>query len=187
MNISKSVLFDSWVYATKHIQSMGSLCDPMDCSLPGSSVHGILQAIVLEWIAISFSRGSSQPRDQTRVFCIAGRFFTTEPSGKPRYKQHTWNFIEWGTLKVIWNFKTFSGIVQEKSENVWGALQNLLFTSWTVTPLAYIYIQHSGCVLWTCMLLSETGAKITWANSEGEWWFGSELSLLKKKERLLLP
>ena len=41
-------------------------CDPMDCSLPGSSIHGIFQARVLEWIAISFSRGSSQPRDRTR-------------------------------------------------------------------------------------------------------------------------
>ena len=45
------------------VQSRPILCDPMDCSLPGSSVHGIFQAIVLEWIAISFSRGSSQPRD----------------------------------------------------------------------------------------------------------------------------
>ena len=52
------------------------LCDPMDCSLPGSSVHGILQARVLEWVAISFSRGSSQPGDQTRVSHIAGRRFT---------------------------------------------------------------------------------------------------------------
>ena len=48
-------------------QSCLTLCNPMDCSLPGSSVHGIFQAIVLEWIAISFSRGSSQPRDQTWV------------------------------------------------------------------------------------------------------------------------
>ena len=53
-----------------------TLCDPMDCSLPGSSIHGIFQATVLEWVAISFSRGSSQPRDQTQVFCIAGRHFT---------------------------------------------------------------------------------------------------------------
>ena len=44
-------------------QSCPTLCDPMDSSLPGSSVHGIVQAIVLEWIAISFSRGSSQTRD----------------------------------------------------------------------------------------------------------------------------
>ena len=57
-------------------QSCPTLCDPMDCSPPGSSVHGILQARILEWTAISFSRGSSQPRDQTWVSCIAGRFFT---------------------------------------------------------------------------------------------------------------
>ena len=48
-----------------------TLCDPMDCSLPGSSVHGIFQARILEWVAISFSRGSSQPRDRTHVFCIS--------------------------------------------------------------------------------------------------------------------
>ena len=57
-------------------QSCPTLCDPMDCSLPGSSVHGIFQAIVLEWIAISFSRGSSQPRDWTRVSHIVDRCFT---------------------------------------------------------------------------------------------------------------
>ena len=57
-------------------QSCPTLCDPMDCSLPGSSVHGIFQARVLEWVAISFSRGSSQPRDWTRVSCITGRCFT---------------------------------------------------------------------------------------------------------------
>ena len=47
----------------------------MDCSLPGSSVHGIFQARILEWAAISFSRGSSQPRDQTQLSCIVGRCF----------------------------------------------------------------------------------------------------------------
>ena len=59
------------------------LCDPMDCNPPGSFVHGILQARILEWIAIPFSRGSSWPRDQARVSCIAGRCFTPEPPGKP--------------------------------------------------------------------------------------------------------
>ena len=57
-------------------QSCSTLCDPMGCSLPGSSVHGIFQAIVLEWIAISFSRGSSQPRDRTRVSRTVDRRFT---------------------------------------------------------------------------------------------------------------
>ena len=56
---------------------------PMDCSLPGSSVHGISQARILEWVAISFSRGSSWSRDQIWVYCLAGGFFTIEPTGKP--------------------------------------------------------------------------------------------------------
>ena len=57
-------------------QSSLTLCSPMNCSPLGSSVHRILQAIILEWIVIPFSRGSSQPRDQTQVSFIAGRFFT---------------------------------------------------------------------------------------------------------------
>ena len=60
--------------------------NPVDRSLPGSSVHGILQVRILEWVVMPPSRGSSQPRDQTRLSCIsctAGRFFAAEPSGKP--------------------------------------------------------------------------------------------------------
>ena len=56
---------------TKSLQSFPTLCDPMDCSLPCSSVHGILQARILEWVAISFSSGSSQSRDPTWVSCIS--------------------------------------------------------------------------------------------------------------------
>ena len=65
-----------------HVQ----LCNPMDCSLPGSSVHGILQARILEWVAIPFSRGSFWPRDWTYVFLsptVAGRFFPTSTAWKP--------------------------------------------------------------------------------------------------------
>ena len=58
------------------LSSYPILCDPMHCSPPGSSIHGILQARVLEWVAISFSRGSSRPRDRTQVSCIVGRHFT---------------------------------------------------------------------------------------------------------------
>ena len=65
-----------------------TLCDPMDCSPPGSSVYGILQARILGWAAMPSSRGSSRPRDQIHIFCgsfSAGRFFTAEPPGKPKY------------------------------------------------------------------------------------------------------
>ena len=60
-----------------------TFCNPMDSSPPGSSVHGISQARLLGWVTISFSRGYSHPRDQTQVPWLAGRFFTTEPPGKP--------------------------------------------------------------------------------------------------------
>ena len=67
-------------------QSCPTLCNPMDCSPWGSSVHGILQTRILEWVAMPSSRGSSQPRDWTHISCsscIADRFFTTEPPGEP--------------------------------------------------------------------------------------------------------
>ena len=63
---------------------VSALCDPMDCSTPGSAVCGVSQARILDWVAISFSRGSSQPRDQTLISCTAGEFFTTDPLGKPK-------------------------------------------------------------------------------------------------------
>ena len=60
-----------------------TFCDPMDCSLLDSFVYGILQARILEWVPISFSSGSSRPRDQTCISYIAGRSFNAEPPGKP--------------------------------------------------------------------------------------------------------
>ena len=70
--------------AAKSLQSCPTLYDPMNGSLPGSSVHGILQTRILEWIAMSFSWGSSQPRAQTWVSYIAGVFFTIWSPGKPK-------------------------------------------------------------------------------------------------------
>ena len=64
-------------------QSCPTLCDPMACSPPGSSVHGILQARIVEWVAISSARASSQPKDQTCISRIAGRFFTAQLPVKP--------------------------------------------------------------------------------------------------------
>ena len=62
---------DSACTHAKSPQLCPTLCDPMDCSPPGSSVHGILQARILEWVAIPFSRGSSQARDQTCVSYVS--------------------------------------------------------------------------------------------------------------------
>ena len=64
-------------------KSHPTLCDPIDYSLPGSSVHGSLQARKLEWVAIPFSWGSFPPRDPTQDCCMAGRFFTSELPKKP--------------------------------------------------------------------------------------------------------
>ena len=70
-----SVKFSVYMHA-KLLQLCLNLCSPMECNPPDSSVHGILQARILEWVAMPSSRGSSQSRDQTWVSCIAGRFFT---------------------------------------------------------------------------------------------------------------
>jgi len=71
--------------------SCPTLCNPMDCNLPGSSAHGVLQARILEWVAIPFSRGFSQLRDQTWVSCIVSRYFTAEPPGKPLILEYILN------------------------------------------------------------------------------------------------
>ena len=78
-------LCSTCVYCCLVTKLCPTLCDPMDYSPPDSLVHGILLARLLEWIAISFSRGSSQASDWTCIsFTVSGRhFFTTEPSGKP--------------------------------------------------------------------------------------------------------
>ena len=74
----KYILYSKYICAALWlvVQSSLTLCDLVDCSLPGSSAHGILQARILEGVAMPSSRGSSQSRDQTQVSCIAGRFFT---------------------------------------------------------------------------------------------------------------
>ena len=68
--------FTVWAFCCLVIQSSLSLCNPVDCIPPGFSVHGILWARILKWVVMPLSRGSFQPRDQTQVSCIAGRFFT---------------------------------------------------------------------------------------------------------------
>ena len=77
---------------------MSNSWDPMDCSPPGFSVHGLSQARILEWVAISFSRWSSQPMDQTQVSCIVRRPFThwaTKEANKSNWEKHS-NSSKWG-------------------------------------------------------------------------------------------
>ena len=94
----------SWNYHIKEMKKMLvtqlclTLCSPKACSLSGSSVHRILQARILEWVAIPFSRGSSWPRGQTDVSHITGRFFTClSHRGSPHIKE-----VRYKKLHSIW-------------------------------------------------------------------------------------
>ena len=90
------------------LQLCSTLCDPMNCSPPGSSVHGIIQSRTLEWVVISLSRGSSQPRDWTHISCIsctAGKFFTIEPLGKPEGTIYFQVNVIW--LHFLWKLRIF--------------------------------------------------------------------------------
>ena len=81
-------------------QSCPTLCDPVDCSPPGSSVHGIPQARVLEWVAISFSRGSSLQGIEPRSPALQADALTCEPPGKP--------IVEEGCRKTEWKIYIFA-------------------------------------------------------------------------------
>ena len=94
----KSIMDVKW---SEVAQSCPNLCNPMDCRLPGSSAHGIFQTRVLEWVAISFSRVSSQPRDWTQVSRVAGRRFTI-----------------WATKEVNYGEGGISAVDERKTENL---------------------------------------------------------------------
>ena len=87
-------------------------------SLPGSSVHGIIQARILEWAAIPFSRGSSQPRNQTQVSCIAGRFFTIWATKEAHMYIYTTFYLSINQLKDIWVISTFGCYEQYFNEHL---------------------------------------------------------------------
>ena len=114
-------------------QLFPTLCNPMDCSLPGSSIHGIFQAIVLEWGAIAFSRGSSWPRDRTWVSLIVDR-------------SHQGSFLK--TLSnMTWSYLIVS-IIHLQSEifvdSLDGVLFQLLSIQWHFLAFNYIAL---GCSL----------------------------------------
>ena len=91
-----------WVKVKVKVKSCPTLCDPVNCSLPGSSVYGIPQARVLEWGAISFSRGASQHRDRTQVSSIGDRRFNLWATGVGILTILQWIFpkqeLNWGLL-----------------------------------------------------------------------------------------
>ena len=93
--------------SAQSLQSCPILWDPMDYSPPKSSFHGILQARILEWVAMPSSRGFSQSRDQTCISCITGRFFTTEPS------------FSFNSIKIIKHLLVFSCFKIFAKSNIW--------------------------------------------------------------------
>ena len=105
-----------------HAQLSPILSNPMDCGPPGSSVHRILQARILEWVAISSSTGSSQLRDWNCFFCIAGGSFTTMPPGK--------HFFTYGSFfircQLIWILFSWCWIFSQSYRPLWLCSETLL-------------------------------------------------------------
>ena len=85
--LDSNFLINSILVIVLVAQSCPTLCNPTDCSPPGFSAHGILQARILEWIAIPFSRGTSQPRDWALVSCLTGKFFTIWATKKAEHRR----------------------------------------------------------------------------------------------------
>ena len=121
-----------FLYA-KSLRSCPTLCNPVNCSPPGSSVHGIFQPRMLEWVAMPFSTGSSQPRDRTQVsmsVALASRFFTTSATRETPYiKQITNKNLLYSTgNSTQYSVMTYMG---NESKSVYMSMYNrfnLLYT-----------------------------------------------------------
>ena len=122
-------------------QSCPTLCDPMDGSLPGSSIHEISQARILEWVAIPFSRGSSRPRNWTHISYIAGRYFTV-----------------WATReaqRICWGICSYQ-------------IKSLTLYLWGTTPGGST--QWEGGSLESSTMLGWMAGSHTWVSLEPHWW-----------------
>ena len=130
------------------VQSCPTLCDPMDYSLPGSSVYGIFQARILEWVAISLSRGSSQSRDWTQVSCTAGRLYHLSHQGSPRlFTLPITSFCEKVFILTQSKFKRIDSIVYHigsPSSCVldWNKFMNILYYPWNLSECFYLRVKN---------------------------------------------
>ena len=120
---------DEWKKESEVAQSCPTLCDPVDCSLPGSSIHGIFQARVPEWLAISFSRGAS--RDGTCISCISGRCFTIWAPREAHSGGYIVQYEKWYKWKLCLLF-----LLKHQRHS----LANLILPSFPVVPLLPYYI-----------------------------------------------
>ena len=102
-------------------KSCPTLCNPMDCGPPGFSVHGISQARILKWVAISFFTGSSPPRDWTWVSCFTGRFFTN-----------------WATRAALSIFRCCQILLQSDCTNLYSSLTTF-FPKYSIFSLILVY------------------------------------------------
>ena len=146
-------------------QSCLTLLIPMDCSPPGSSVHRILQAGKLEWVAIPFYRGSFWPRNRTRVSCIAGEFFTV-----------------WATRKPI---------VSERVALLWGSPINSQDGPWKATRVKYrdIRVQLGfccRCCLFRLFIKQICVQNVLWARCFIRYWRAFSGMQMNSKMKLCL-
>ena len=144
--ITASVIIFSSSSESEVAQSCPTLCNPMDCSLPGFSVHGIFQARVLEWAAISFSRGSSQPRDQTLVSCIASRRFTVWATREvsPAQSNYKWHFLHWALFSVLLWWGSGHDVLPV-SQSSFSQIKNSWLGFFRITLLVFKEIWHPCC------------------------------------------
>ena len=147
-----------WFMCVLVAQSCLTLCHPMDCGLPSSSVHGILQARILKWIAIPFSKGYSWPRDRIHVSYIAGRFFTIWATGEAFHLFIQLILQPWQRVRVLLQldvntiFSVF--LSSDLNQSLWNAgleirkyLLKKRYLSWVWKPQKLIrqhYIQDKG-------------------------------------------
>ena len=123
----------------KSLYSCLILCDPIDCRPLGSSVHGSLQARILGWVAIPFSRGSSRPRDQTRVSCTADRFFTVRTTGKTK------------TLNLLKYFKLLKFKIKQILWSLFIFKKDFLI--WAIYLIYHVFIYLFAC-FWLCRVFT---------------------------------
>ena len=121
-----------------------TLCDPMDCSPPDSSVYGILQARILGWVAIPFSKVSSQPRHWTRVFCIAGRFFTIWATREASSIVYACVIDEQSNKSAVKESKGSQSKISKQKSNCPSFLQRMVGILMHKSILANC-LQHSSC------------------------------------------